>query len=363
MLKVGVVGLGRIAQMTHLPHLDELGNVKVVALCDPSPQVLSTISRRFPGAATYSNQSDMLDEGGLDAVVNCTVTALHPSTVRMSLEAGLPTFVEKPLSFNPDDADELSRLSHRREVMLMVGYQRRFDSGYQRYKRALETEDEIFYVRAHNFFGGYGAVRDEVYHLVGGEAQPGSAEDVRRELEAQLSFLPGEWRPAYRILTDIASHVFNTLRGLWGDPLRVVSTKSWGARERAKGAGAIPHLVSLLEYEGHRTGFEFAFLPNKKYWDEDIVAYAPTRILRLRFENSALQYSPGVLEVTSGVSDEQNISVVGPHESPFKNILAHFIECVREGRDPLTSAEDAKRTIDVSAAIIESARTGKPVSL
>jgi predicted dehydrogenase len=363
MLRFGVIGLGRIAQMTHLPHLYEFNDVEVSALCDASEQLLSKIAPRFPQATTYVSQKDMLAEAGLDAVVNCTVTTMHPSTVQMSLEAGIPTFVEKPLAFNPDDADMLSRLSSRKDKMLMVGYQRRFDSGYQRFKQALETEEEIFFVRAHKYFGGYGAVRDEIYHLVGGEVSPEISEQVGKELERQLAFLPGEWRAAYRIFTDIASHGINTLRGLWGDPNRIVHTEAWGARERAKGAGAIPHVVSMLEYDEHRAGFEFAFLPHKRFNDDEVVAYVPERILRLRFSNSAIQHSPAVLEVTSGVSEEQFVRVEGSHESPFRNILAHFVECVKDGGQPDTPAEDASRTVETGAAIIESARTGKPVTL
>ena len=362
-MKVGVVGLGRIAQMVHIPHLSELDGVEIAALCDPSPKVLSAIASRFPGTSTYSDQGEMLREGGVDAVVNCTATVLHPSTVRASLEAGLPTFVEKPLAFNPQDAEELARLAHRRDTVLAVGYHKRFDSGYLHFRQALETEEDIFYVRAHKYFGGYGAVRSEVYRLAGGDVPAGLAAAASRELDRQLGFLPADWRPAYRMLVDIASHVFNALRGLWGDPERVLYTTTWGAQERAPGAGAIPHVVSVLDYGRHRASFEFAFLPQKKFWDEDITAYAPTRILRLRFENAALQHMPAVVEVVSGVSEVQQVRIVGSHESPFRRVLAHFVDCALEGREPETSGEDARRTIDAAVAVIESARTGAPVSL
>ncbi len=88
-----------------------------------------------------------------------------------------------------------------------------------------------------------------------------------------------------------------------------------------------------------------------------------TRRLRLKFDNSAMQYSPGVLEVTSGVSEEQNVHVTGSHMSPFKKIIESFVECARDGVEPVTSAEDARRTIDAGAAIMESALKGKPVLL
>ena len=207
MLKVGVIGLGKIAQMTHLPNLAALDGVEVAALCDASPQVLSSIATRFPGVETYENHAEMLADAGIDAVVNCTMTALHPTTVSASIESGIPTFIEKPLAFNPEDADMLSRLSQRKDTLLMVGYHRRFDSGYQRYKGALETEDEIFYVRAHKYFGGYGAVRDEIYHIVGGDVPQEIADETGKELDRQLAFLPQEWRPAYRIITLSLIHI------------------------------------------------------------------------------------------------------------------------------------------------------------
>lgn len=50
-------------------------------------------------------------------------------------------------------------------------------------------------------------------------------------------------------------------------------------------------------------------------------------------------------------------------ESPYTAELRHFGECLRSGAQPVVTAEDAYRALEISLAAIESARTGRPITL
>nr|WP_237693503.1 Gfo/Idh/MocA family oxidoreductase [Streptomyces sp. SID2888] len=73
---------------------------------------------------------DALLAQDLDAAFVHAPTAAHPEIVARLLEAGVPTYVDKPLAYELADSERLVRLAEEREVSLAVGFNRRFAPGY-----------------------------------------------------------------------------------------------------------------------------------------------------------------------------------------------------------------------------------------
>src|SRR5260370_34082976 len=68
-LRVGVVGCGLIAQVMHLPYLQELDDrFEIAALCDISPATLDAVARRFGVTRCYARWQDLMADD-LDAVL------------------------------------------------------------------------------------------------------------------------------------------------------------------------------------------------------------------------------------------------------------------------------------------------------
>ncbi len=57
-------------------------------------------------------------------------TAVHPEIVTRLLEAGVPTYVDKPLAYGLADSERLVELAEQRGVSLFVGFNRRYAPGY-----------------------------------------------------------------------------------------------------------------------------------------------------------------------------------------------------------------------------------------
>ncbi|MFE3577731.1 Gfo/Idh/MocA family protein [Streptomyces vinaceus] len=129
-MKVGVIGLGDIAQKAYLPVLTARPGVEL-HLQTRTPATLERIGEihHIPAARRHTALDGLLAEG-LDAAFVHAPTAVHPEIVARLLEAGVPTYVDKPLAYELEDSRRLVELAEERGVSLAVGFNRRHAPGY-----------------------------------------------------------------------------------------------------------------------------------------------------------------------------------------------------------------------------------------
>ncbi len=97
-LRVGVIGLGEVAQIIHLPVLESLPErFEVAALCDISPGLLKRVGDRYRVERRYSDAAEMVASGGLDCVLVLNSDEYHAACTVAALDAGLHVLVEKPM--------------------------------------------------------------------------------------------------------------------------------------------------------------------------------------------------------------------------------------------------------------------------
>ena len=103
-MKVGVIGLGKVAQIIHLPILEDLSDrYKICALCDVSPNLLGLIGERYGVDRLYTDASDLIEQVTLDAVFVLNSDEYHTDCVVAALKRGRHVFVEKPLCLTHAD--------------------------------------------------------------------------------------------------------------------------------------------------------------------------------------------------------------------------------------------------------------------
>ncbi|MER7462435.1 Gfo/Idh/MocA family oxidoreductase [Streptomyces sp. NPDC097981] len=129
-MKVGVIGLGDIAQKAYLPVLTARPGVEL-HLQTRTSATLERIGEihHIPAARRHTGLDGLLAQG-LDAAFVHAPTAVHPEIVTRLLEAGVPTYVDKPLAYALDDSRRLVELAEERGVSLAVGFNRRHAPGY-----------------------------------------------------------------------------------------------------------------------------------------------------------------------------------------------------------------------------------------
>ncbi|MFF4564716.1 Gfo/Idh/MocA family protein [Streptomyces sp. NPDC001435] len=129
-MKVGCIGLGDIAQKAYLPVLGMRPGIEL-HLQTRTPETLARLADglHLPAGRRHTTLDSLLAQD-LDAAFVHAPTPAHPEIVTRLLEAGVPTYVDKPLAYELADSERLVKLAEDRDVSLAVGFNRRYAPGY-----------------------------------------------------------------------------------------------------------------------------------------------------------------------------------------------------------------------------------------
>jgi myo-inositol 2-dehydrogenase / D-chiro-inositol 1-dehydrogenase len=137
MIRLGVIGLGAVAQAVHLPLLAKLsGRFTVDSVCDLSASTRDAVGARYGISAKrrFADAHELIAAGGLDAVAILT-SGSHGALATTAARAGLAVFCEKPLAYTFAEIDELAAAEPR----LMLGYMKLYDAAVERARAVLAT--------------------------------------------------------------------------------------------------------------------------------------------------------------------------------------------------------------------------------
>ncbi len=149
-LRVAIVGVGKIAQIAHLPALKCMDNVEVVAVCDVDEKKMAPIISKFKIPRWYNVFDEMLEKEEIEALHICTTNHYHFPMTLMALKKGIHVFVEKPLGLNAQEAQRIAELAKKQNCHVVVGMQNRFRDDVQMLKNFLANNElgELFYLKA-----------------------------------------------------------------------------------------------------------------------------------------------------------------------------------------------------------------------
>lgn len=148
--KLGIVGLGWIAQVFHLPILSKMTDVEIVCVCDKDKNRARAIAEKYGISRYYTDYHEMLEKEDLHAVDICTSTDAHTDVSIAAVEAKRDVFVEKPIARKYSEALRISDAVKKNKKNLMVGMNHRFRPDTMMLRSFIENNDfgKIFYVKA-----------------------------------------------------------------------------------------------------------------------------------------------------------------------------------------------------------------------
>lgn len=154
-LRVGIIGVGTIAKVAHLPNYAKRDDVDVVAFADLETQRVEGIAAQFAadhGVAkptVYATAQDMFAHERLDAVSICTPNGSHVELALIALAAGVHVLLEKPMAVALQDADALVAAANQSGKTLMVGMSNRYRQDSEVLKRYVDSGvlGEIYYAK------------------------------------------------------------------------------------------------------------------------------------------------------------------------------------------------------------------------
>lgn len=139
-LKVGIVGLGGIAQKAWLPVLTQTDGWQIAGAFSPNQEKARPVCDSYR-ISLLSSLDDLA--AASDAVFVHSTTASHYAIVDRLLRAGVDVCVDKPLAATLSEAERLVDLADKRGRKLMVAFNRRFAPRYLQLKSALSQPAAI----------------------------------------------------------------------------------------------------------------------------------------------------------------------------------------------------------------------------
>jgi predicted dehydrogenase len=354
-LKVGVIGCGAIAQIQHLPHLHELGaEFEIVGLCDLSARLLEALGQEYgvPPARRFLDYRDLVGSD-VDAVIVCPAGS-HAAPSIAAARAGTHVFVEKPMCTTVAEAEAMVAAAARAGTVLMVGYMKRHEPAYRYAQARVREMSDVRFVQVNHLHP------DNSLHLaeftvrrfddVSQEAREAVEAEHRRGVAEALGYadstqLPPAILRAYSTILGSMIHDIGNLHGLFGPPVRALSSEIW-----AEGRG----ISTVLEYPGERRAVcTWVDLP--ELWDfrETLEVYGSRQRVLVSFPSGFARGLPSTV-VLHGMDADRTPwkKELSWHDNPFRLELLHFRECVLEGKTPTTDGRAAVHDIALVGDIV-----------
>ena len=317
-ISVGVAGLGYWG-----PNLARnfaaIPGCELAWLCDGDPAALERVGAAIPAARRTADLADLLADDALDAVVLATPVPTHAALAEQVLRAGKHCFVEKPLAQTVADAERAVDAAREAGRTLMVGHLLEYHPGVVKLKQLIDGGDlgRMLYVYGNrlnlgklradeNALWSLGAHDVSVLlHLAGEEPHEVQARGesyMRQGIEdVVFAFL--------RFPSGLAAHLHLS----WLDPHKERRFTVVGSRRMAT--------FDDMDLERKLTIYDKGFDQSASSWGEYIT-------------RSGDIWSPSI-----------------GNREPLRLECEHFVDCLREGRAPLSDGASGLRVVRVLAGL------------
>ena len=139
MFKLAIAGLGWWGKVI-INRLASSKKIKLVFLIDPNPDKEAKSLAYQKNLIIYSNFEDAVLNQNLDGIVLCTPNTLHMKQTLFCAKLGIHVYCEKPLSLQPKETLKMIDVCNKNNVILGVGHERRFESGWQKLKNLVDSK-------------------------------------------------------------------------------------------------------------------------------------------------------------------------------------------------------------------------------
>lgn len=346
-IKVGLIGLGEVAQLMHLPLLADDNRFAIAAISDVSPSLLDYVAKRYGVPALHPDAGSLLQNPDLDAVFILTPDHLHADLLAAAIQSGKHVFIEKPACLTAAQLEPILTLPGRSGQVVFVGYMRRFSRAFLELQKRLPPLDTIRHVRIRDI------IREAPFFVAQtrnifkpNDISPDLIAEGRARTQAMLRSVMGEDCPpdalrAYQVLTGLSSHSFSAMRDLLGPPK--------GVRYAHQHKGET--VIALFDY-GHFTALYEAVIDDVSRFDAGIEVLTQTQHFKMNYDTPYIRNLPTRLEITTSSDTETGTEIIGPiYEDPFRIELDAFLDSVVNGTPNKTSLEDSMADLTLFAEV------------
>ena len=296
MLKIGIIGLGDIAQKAYLPVL--CSKDLEIHLFTRNQERLVQIGRQYRITNIHTSLDSILKSGISGAFVH-TATESHLNIIQTLLMHDIHVYVDKPISYDYASSKEMIDLAISRSLNLMVGFNRRYAPAYQELKQLVNPNMIILQKNRHSLTG-----------------------DIRT------------------FVFDDFIHVIDTMRYLFALPVKEILVRGM------KREGLLIHVIIQLIAENGSTAI--GIMNRDSGTLEEKIEVFSSEEKKTVINMTDLSTMRQKVKTLAGVSNwESTLSKRG-----FENIIQDFLYTLESGNKPQFSMEDALMTHEMCEKVV-----------
>ena len=352
-MKVGIIGLGEVAQLMHLPILQDLADkFQIAAVSDVSPSLVEFIKNKYHVPQAYTDALELIEKSDTEAIFVLSPDQYHGEYIERSLKAGKHVFVEKPVTLASSELKELVELKKKYpNSVVMVGYMRRYADNFLAAKELMKKEPKkTEYLRFRDIICEgpfYVGQSRPIFYPKDVSKDIIEAGRIRRRKHLDMAIgadASDDQRTTYQMMTGLGCHSFSAVRELFGSPKKIRSVVT---------ANGGTHVVVVMEFDGFLGLYELVNDQDIVQFDAAIEIFQHDRKLKVKYETPYIRYQPMSLEVIESTKTDTKTIEYGPsNRDPFQTELNEFYACVTGKKEPKTTLEDAGEDLKIFEEII-----------
>ncbi len=137
MIKIGIIGCGKITEVRHAPEYSENPNCELVGFFDVDTEKSQAFAKQYNGKA-FSSVEEML-KSDIDAVSVCAANRFHAEISIQALNAGKHVLCEKPMATTEKDCYAMVDAAEKNNKFLMIGLNQRMAKAHVKAKEILNS--------------------------------------------------------------------------------------------------------------------------------------------------------------------------------------------------------------------------------
>lgn len=333
-VKIAFAGVGYMGQVAHLRNYVGREDCQVVAIAEPRPELARKVASAFSVPKIYTDHRALIDDPEVQAVVASQPHLRNGHLAIPLLRAGKHVFVEKPMAGSLQEAEAMQSAAEAGGAFLMVGLMKRHDTSVL----AARTLLQEFYgsgelgrltrVRAHCFGGDW--IHDALPPLTTKETVP----DDPHFKPIYPAWMDGEQGKQFQNYLNIMVHNVNLVRYLYPEPLTVQSVV-------ARRDNRLLHTAILTGGEGVLVELAGGSVRSHQ-WEEETHFYFERGWVKLFTPSPLDRQTRGRIEVyrSHDGKEGRREEIIPPIDWAFRRQADHFIACVRDGVEPVSSGRD-----------------------
>lgn len=317
LLHIGIIGCGRIGQLHAANITLKVPDAVLVCVSDVFESAAKKVAARFNVPMACRDAEDLIANPAVQAVIVCSPTDTHADIIRQAAAGGKHIFCEKPVDKSLEVIDELSDVIEKAGVKFFLGFQRRFDTHFQ---RARKTVDD----------GALGKMLK--LHLVSRDPAPPPV---------------GYLKQSGGIFLDMASHDFDMARFLTGSNITEVTAVGMNDDKEIAAIGDYDHTLCTVRFENGCVGVIDNSRACPLGYDQRADFLGSTGSVRV---DNVIPNTCEYTDKTGYHSDAPLNFFMERYDEAYVKEMRSFVDVVLNGKPVPCGIEDGRLTIIYAAA-------------